>query len=344
MTTPEIKVTLDGSVLADALVRYDRVNGPPGTPLTPKAKAPSLDSLRASFRAQLPDVIADLRAKTAEHLTVPQERGYTLQANADNSEAVLRIYDEVWWLGVNALDVARDLDAITAPNIRVEINSPGGDVWDGIAIYNALRNHPAHVTTRVDGMAASIASVIAQAGDRRVMVTGSQMMIHNAWGMTVGDRNDHTDMAAILAQQDDVIAGIYANRAGKSPDDFRALMDAETWLTAETAVEAGLADEVFDPSRQEQPADRVSLADQIAALASSTVFDDVDRLVAAHADPLTGAKREGLVALRDRLEGFLAHGTEPQAPADDTDIEERRIAARRKALEASSLVSSFIAG
>lgn len=268
-----------------------------------------LDQLKAQVRDRMPDVIGRLRAKAATVDAPHREAGYTIVNAAD--EAVVRIYDEIWWLGVNAQDLARDLDAITAPSIRVEINSPGGDVWDGIAIYNALRNHPARVTTRVDGIAASIASVIAQAGDTRIMVTGSQMMIHNAWGMTVGDRTDHTDMAAVLEQQDEVIASIYASRSGLPAEGFRALMDAETWMTADAAVDAGLADEVLEPP----VAASASLAEQIAALAQSTALDDVERLVADHGDAgLTGAKRDGLVALRDRIEGLLSPKTLGDAP------------------------------
>jgi len=278
-----------------------------------------LTEVRRQVRGQMPDVIASLRAKTCAHAPdVPRrEAGYTIQ-NAAGDEAVVRIYDEIWWLGVNAMDLTAELDQITAPNIRVEINSPGGDVWDGIAIYNALRLHPANVTTRVDGMAASIASVIAQAGDRRIMVASSQMMIHNAWGMTVGDHGDHADMADILKVQDEVIAQAYASRSGKTAEHFRALMEAETWMTAQDAVDQGLADEVLEPVAQ------ASLAQEITALTTSDVIGTVERLVAEHGDAgLTGTKRDGLVALRDRLDGLL--NPEPEATPDE--LHERRIAA-----------------
>ena len=118
-----------------------------------------MSKLHDRLRAKLPDKIGDLRALARDHAPEAvrqREAGYNITNLAD--ESVVRIYDEIWWLGVNALDLVADLDAITSPKIRVEINSPGGDVFDGIAIYNALRNHPAHVTTRVDGIAASIAS------------------------------------------------------------------------------------------------------------------------------------------------------------------------------------------
>lgn len=208
-----------------------------------------LDDLRAQFRTRLPELIGDLRASVRDHAAdaPPREAGYTIR-NAAGDEAVVRIYDEIWWLGVSADSLVNDLDGITAPKIRVEINSPGGDVWDGVAIYNALRNHPAQITTRIDGMAASIASVIFQAGDRRIVHASSQMMIHNAWGATVGDHQDHADMVTVLQQQDKVIANIYAAHGNESADHYKALMNDETWLVGDEIVAAGLADEVVEPT------------------------------------------------------------------------------------------------
>lgn len=293
----------------------------------------TLDDIRNGMRSHMPDVIAGLRAKAVDHAPIAREAGYSIRNEAD--EAVVRIYDEIWFLGVNALDLAADLDEITAPNIRVEINSPGGDVWDGVAIYNALRAHPAKVTTRVDGIAASIASVIAQAGDHRVMLGGSQMMIHNAWGLTVGDHGDHEDMASMLMHQDDVIAGIYAQRSGGAKDDFKALMDAETWLTAEAAVELGLADEVIDPGSNkepEKPSDKLS--DRLTAVTTggNAVLNDVEGLVAAHADagsPLTEVKRGALAA-------FVSLGTRAAAllngpePVNDAEYHALKLAAAKR--------------
>jgi len=309
--------------------------------------ADKLRALHKQMRNQMPDVIADLRAKADGHDAPPREAGYTIH-NADDT-AVVRIYDEIWWLGVNAQDLARDLDGITTPNIRVEINSPGGDVWDGIAIYNALRTHPAKVTTRVDGIAASIASVIAQAGDHRIMLGGSQLMVHNAWGMTIGDNRDHADMSDVLAHQDGIIAGIYASRSGRSEDEFRALMNSETWMTAAAAVEAGLADEVVEPAA---PQDKVSLSDRItsAARCADEVLSDVERLVADHdgtGDALTGAKRDGLVALAaasvrvsDLLEPAVSDTPAPMAD----ELVEKRLAARKRDVEfRASLPPAFLA-
>jgi ATP-dependent protease ClpP protease subunit len=206
-------------------------------------------SARSDYRQRVAAMITELRARAASHAPDAASRlspGLSVVNAETDDESVIRIYDEISYWGINALDVINALDQISSANIRVELNSPGGDVFDGIAIHNALRAHPAHITTRVDGLAASIASVIAQAGDTRTMLPSAQLMIHNAWGLVVGDHEDHSDMAALLEQQDAVIAGIYADRSGADIDEIRALMDAETWLTDQATVDLGLADNIAE--------------------------------------------------------------------------------------------------
>ena len=130
--------------------------------------------------------------------------------------------------------------------LQVNINSGGGDVFDGIAIGNAIRKHKGSVTTVVDGIAASIASVIAQAGQDRIMQPGSMMMIHDASTACWGDEAEMTKTAQVLGKNSDNIASIYAERAGGTPAQWRATMKQETWYTADEAVAAGLADRVGD--------------------------------------------------------------------------------------------------
>jgi ATP-dependent protease ClpP protease subunit len=181
---------------------------------------------------------------------LPKSRQWYDIVNAAGERAVVRIYDEISYWGVTAADFAEELAQITAAEIEVQINSPGGDVFDGLAIYNALRTHPARIVTRVDGLAASAASVIVQAGDHRVMVQSSQLMIHEAWGVAVGPAADMLEFAAILEQQNEVIAQIYADRGAGDVDHFKQLMAAETWLTDAATIDAGLADEILVPARQ----------------------------------------------------------------------------------------------
>lgn len=190
-------------------------------------------------------------------------RWYDIRALEDG-KAVVRIYEEISLWGVTADDFARDIAQISAGEIEVQINSPGGDVFDGLAIYNALRTHPAHVTTRVDGIAASAASVIVQAGDRRVMVESAQLMIHEAWGLAIGPARELREFADLLDKQNDVIAAIYAARSDRDTAHFRELMSTDTYLTDAEAVELGLADEVYVPPRKEGGKSR-GLADELRA-------------------------------------------------------------------------------
>ncbi|MFI1472043.1 head maturation protease, ClpP-related [Streptomyces wuyuanensis] len=173
--------------------------------------------------------------------------------NVSADEADVLIYDEISWFGVSAEEFVSELRGVTARQLNVRINSPGGSVFDGITIANAIMAHPANVTVYVDGLAASIASVIALAGDRVVMMPRSQMMIHDASGLCIGNAADMRDMVDLLDKQSDNIAGAYAERAGGTPEEWRGRMQAETWYSAEEAVAAGLADEVAPAPRRKDP-------------------------------------------------------------------------------------------
>lgn len=168
-------------------------------------------------------------------------------ANAGGDTASVYLYDEIGWFGTTAQGFADVLNAITTPRIDLHINSPGGDVFDGLAIHSCLRNHPARVTTYVDGLAASAASFIALAGDRVVMARNAIMMIHDAWGLAIGNAADMRQLADLLDKLSDNIADIYARRTGGTVAQWREQMLAETWYTGAEAVAAGLADETTDP-------------------------------------------------------------------------------------------------
>ncbi|MEM9465285.1 MAG: head maturation protease, ClpP-related [Actinomycetota bacterium] len=198
------------------------------------------------------EIASSSREAMLKHFGVPETDAaaptFEIVDESDDT-AVVRIYDRIssFW-GVNAADFVEEISAITKPKIRVEMSSPGGSVFDGIAIYNALRVHPAEITTRADSLVASIASVIFQAGDTRQMMTGSQLMIHKAWGLEIGNADDHLAFAELLEKQDGVIAEIYAAKSDHDAEHFAELMTAETWLTHTEAIDEGLADETLDPS------------------------------------------------------------------------------------------------
>jgi ATP-dependent protease ClpP protease subunit len=174
-----------------------------------------------------------------------------ISAAADGEPTRVDVYDDIgmggWFSeGLTAKDFAASLSGVKGA-LEVHINSGGGDVFDGIAISSAIRSHKGVKTTVVDGLAASIASVIAQAGDERIVQPGSMLMIHDAFGMAIGNAAEMTKMAQTLDQVSDNIADAYAERAGKgSPASWRAAMKDETWYTAAEAVAAGLADKVGD--------------------------------------------------------------------------------------------------
>ncbi len=169
---------------------------------------------------------------------------YRIEAKADEPAEVW-IYDEIGWYGTSAANFARDLAAVTSSTINLHLNSPGGSVFDGVAIHNSLRAHKATVNVTVDGIAASIASVIAMAGDTVTMGRGTEMMIHNPSGLVMGNAVDMREMADLLDRLAGDIAGFYHAKAGGELAHWRTSMDAETWYSAQEAVDAGLADAVI---------------------------------------------------------------------------------------------------
>lgn len=190
-----------------------------------------------------PDAIRSLKmARPVAQLREGRADWYKITNKADVTE--ISIYDEIGYVGVTAGDFIRDLGGVKSSKISLRLNSPGGEVFDGIAIMNALKNHDAEVTVYVDGLAASIASVIAMAGDHIVMAPNATMMIHDALSLQIGNAADMRKVADLLDKASDNIASVYATRAGGDASKWRNAMQEETWYSAEEAVEAGLADEV----------------------------------------------------------------------------------------------------
>jgi len=171
----------------------------------------------------------------------------------------LRIYDPIdswgeFW-GVSARELVEALDALgDVERIDLHLNSPGGEVYEAIAILNALRQHPARVVAMVDGIAASAASFIAAGVDELVMGQNTDLMIHDAWGIAIGPAALMRDTAERLDHISDNIASIYAGKAGGTVPEWRERMLAETWLSADQAVESGLADSVVGAPAQDEDA------------------------------------------------------------------------------------------
>ncbi|MEK4922383.1 head maturation protease, ClpP-related [Cytobacillus sp. FSL R5-0569] len=154
---------------------------------------------------------------------------------------------ESWWYdSITAKSVESTLKDITTNNIEVHINSYGGDVFDGISIYNILKNHEANVTIHIDGIAASAASIIAMSGDKIIMNTGSIMMIHEGSTYAYGTKTDITKTLNALESIDKSIADIYMTRFTGTREEIDEKIVKETWLTASEAIDAGLADKIED--------------------------------------------------------------------------------------------------
>lgn len=175
----------------------------------------------------------------------PQMRA--VNAKAANRIEIYETIGEDWWTGggVTSKSISRQL-ANMSGDIEVVINSRGGDYFEGGAIYNLLREHNGKVTVKVISLAASAASVIAMAADELLIGDNASIMIHNAWLIAVGNRNDFDKVSDTLAQFDEAMARLYAKRTGGTVAEMSELMDAETWFTGQAAVDAGFADALME--------------------------------------------------------------------------------------------------
>lgn len=199
--------------------------------------------------ADLPQLLALLGIRREKEGEKPGGSWYDIR-NASEAEAEVFIYDVIGEFGVSASEFVNELRQITAKKIALHINSPGGNVFDGITIFNAIRRHPAEVTVWIDGVAGSAASFIAMSGNQIVMAPHSTMMIHEAHGLCMGPADEMTATAELLNKASDNIASIYAERAGGTVAHWRTLMRAETLFSDVEAVAAGLADRVDGESEE----------------------------------------------------------------------------------------------
>lgn len=168
----------------------------------------------------------------------------------DENTAELTLYGEIsdisWWGDeVTPKQFKEDLDALgDIDTLNVYINSPGGDVFAGQAIYSMLKRHKATINVYVDGLAASIASLIAMAGDKVIMPANAMMMVHNPWTFAFGNANDFRKLADDMDKIRDSMVVAYESRSALTTDEIIELLDAETWLSAEDCLEYGFCDEI----------------------------------------------------------------------------------------------------
>lgn len=203
---------------------------------------------KSGLTQAMQDKVVDLLAHKGK------DQGFSVtKAKAAKREAEVLIYGEIGddlFGGVSAATFAAELKkAGRLDRITLRINSPGGSVFDGMAIYNTLQAHPAQVETHIDGLAASAASIVAMAGQRIYAAENSILMIHSPWALVIGSADEMRAMAASLDKIGEGMAKTYARRTGKSIGEMQKWMEAETWFSAEEAIAAGLADEIAEPMK-----------------------------------------------------------------------------------------------
>lgn len=165
---------------------------------------------------------------------------------AKKNETTFYIYDEIGWFGISAEQLVKDIDAVKGGTINLRINSPGGSVFDGLSIFNAVKQHKAKTITHIDGLAASISSIIALASDEIIMASNAFYMIHDPWGLVIGSAEDMRKEADLLEKVAGSLIDTYVNNSEKTEKEIKAFMADETWFTAAEALEAGFIDKVFE--------------------------------------------------------------------------------------------------
>lgn len=219
----------------------------------------------------------------------PHARLQVVASTTDEVEVML--YDEIGFWGITADEFRRQLDGITASTINLRINSPGGDVFDGLAMYNALREHPASVVVHVDAVAASMAGMVAMAGDEIRMAENAFIMIHDPWALVIGNSTDLRKEADLLDKISGSLLMAYMAQSGADEETVRGWMAEETWFTAAEALDAGLIHEVV--SEEEDTA-----AQKIAAAFDLSIYAHVPEPLRGVAQPEPTA-RDLERALRD---------------------------------------------
>jgi ATP-dependent Clp protease, protease subunit len=172
-------------------------------------------------------------------------RWYAIQ-QTENGEAEISLFDEIGFGGTSAKEFIGELKALAGQHIHLRVNSVGGSVVEGTAIYNALRRHKGGLTVHVEALAASMASVVAMAGEEVAIADNALIMIHNPWSMSMGDADDLRKEADILDKLKSTLVNAYKRKTGMDADEIADLMDEETWLGAEEAVAMGFADYIED--------------------------------------------------------------------------------------------------
>lgn len=252
--------------------------------------------------------------------------GRAFESRDADGATVIDLYDEIGAYGVSAKDMRARL--ADAGDVVLRINSPGGSVFDGIAMFNDLVAHTGRIRVEIVGLAASAASLVAMAGDEIAIAENGFVMIHQAWTLAAGNASGLTEVAAVLVQVDQSLAATYAARSEQSVSAVASMMAAETWMTADAAIESGFADATL-PARGPQA--RFDLS--VFARAPAALAADIPRDNPTIRDVETALRDAGLS--RSQAKALAAHGhrgvTDEQREAAeiaDLDAHIRAIALR----------------
>lgn len=255
-----------------------------------------------------------------QNLTGQRPRWYQITNAAPGQPTQVSIYDEIGFFGVAAGEFMAELTGING-DIELHINSPGGDVHDGLAIYNQLKQRKGTVHVIVDGLAASAASFIAMAASpgKLEMAPHSQMMIHNGFSMAIGDAADLRKTADLLDMVTGEIAAIYSERSGKSADYWLGKMSAETWFTDKQAVSEGLADGIHGESAPENAWDLSVYAKAPGAVSNALNDGTHEPMTGTHTHPVGDAAEYEHSHDDDADHDPDGDGDDDTTPEGDTD-------------------------
>ncbi|MFJ7662965.1 head maturation protease, ClpP-related [Lysinibacillus sp. NPDC097162] len=182
-------------------------------------------------------------------------KNFAIEVNEINDETVLTIYGDIgesfWYESTSANDIDSALKEVKTSNITIRLNSPGGDAFDGIAIYNRLKDHQAKVKIIVDGWACSAASIIAMAADELIMKLGAMIMVHEAWTIAIGSKTEMQKTIDMMTKLDESLLDIYMTKAKITRDEMKQFVINETWFTADEAIAIGFATATEDTKDEE---------------------------------------------------------------------------------------------
>jgi ATP-dependent Clp endopeptidase proteolytic subunit ClpP len=248
-------------------------------------------------------------SQKTRNLTSKMKTWYNIKAKEDDEGkyAVVSIHDEIGAWGIRASQFMADLRALgDVSRIELSIHSPGGDVLDGWAIYNSIKRSSAHVKARVEGLAASMASVILMAADEIEIPENAFVMIHEPWGFAMGDAEEMRETAELLEKMAGGIVSAYTERTGQPEEDVRSLMKKETWMTGEEAVNLGFADKVLAKTQIAAKIRTTRFKHMPTSLSVSTSADEpIVATVEADKAPVAEETKPGLI---DRAFAALGGG------------------------------------